>query len=265
MDLLEYQKKKGTQRHPWELARYKVALSLIRKTFKKELPKNVWDVGCGDTFFVETLSKDLPKADFSAVDIEFTEQLIEVYNERINSDRIRLYKNINEIKSVEQVDLVVLMDVLEHIEEDVAFLQMLLTQPGINENTCFFITVPAFQSLFCSHDRFLLHYRRYSNKSLRKAVGAAGLQTKEIGYFFSSLLLPRQLQVWQERRQEKRNKVEIKPEDTTGLVEWKAGTAKTSFYRNILVADFRIGQFFKLMGIKLPGLSNYVICYPKPA
>ncbi len=266
MDLLEAKNRKGNYRHPWELARYQVMLSLIRKTFKDRPIKNVWDVGCGDTFFVETLSKDLPDSRFSAVDIEFTPELIEEYSQQLPNDRIELFVNVEDIQSKEEVDLLFLMDVIEHIEKDIDFLEWLLSFPMITPNTCFVITVPAFQSLFCSHDRFLLHYRRYTNASLREAVETAGLEVKEIGYFFTSLLIPRQLQVWRERRQEKRkDKLEIEKEDSTGLVEWTGGKGKTNLLKNILVTDFRFSQFFRMLGLKIPGLSNYVICYPKSA
>jgi len=261
VDLIESKSKKSEQRHPWELARYEVMRSLLKKTFKGQMPKQIWDVGCGDTYFVERLAGELPQSQLKAIDIAFTPELLAHYRAEMSQPNVEIFKAVDDIQGVQQVDLIYLMDVIEHIEDDLGFLQWLQSFPAINEKTYFFITVPAFQSLFCSHDRYLLHYRRYDNQSLRETVEKVGLEVHDIGYFFSSLLLPRQLQVWKENKQAQKGELE----DTTGLVEWSAGNFKTQLIKNVLLADYRFGQFFKSMGLKLPGLSNYVICSPKAA
>lgn len=58
-----------------------------------------------------------------------------------------------------RLDMVLLADVLEHIESDRAFLAQILEQlPG---GALVIITVPAGPALFGPHDRALGHYRRY--------------------------------------------------------------------------------------------------------
>ena len=44
------------------------------------------------------------------------------------------------------------------------------------------------------------------------------------------------------------------------LAAWKGGSLITSFLTNILLIDYKIGSFFKGIGINLPGLSKLVIC-----
>jgi len=51
------------------------------------------------------------------------------------------------------------------------------------------ITVPAHQWLWSAHDTVNHHHRRYSKASLAKAIGAAGLRPRKLGYF-NSLLFP---------------------------------------------------------------------------
>lgn len=84
-------------------------------------------------------------------------------------------------------DLVLLMDVLEHVDDDVELIKASLA--GAAAGAFVLITVPAFQSLFSAHDRFLEHRRRYTIRSLETAVSAAGLKIVSTRYFFA-LVLP---------------------------------------------------------------------------
>jgi SAM-dependent methyltransferase len=84
-------------------------------------------------------------------------------------------------------DLVLMMDVLEHVENDVA----LLSNAADHTKTggFVFITVPALPYLYSAHDRFLGHYRRYTLKSLRKLIDSKiDLEPLSLHYYFASLL-----------------------------------------------------------------------------
>lgn len=87
----------------------------------------------------------------------------------------------------QQFHLIALLDVLEHIDGDVAVLRSLGARlaPGGR----LIITVPAFPWLWSSHDEIHHHKRRYSLGDLRRAAEAAGLHVGKIGYF-NFLLLP---------------------------------------------------------------------------
>lgn len=82
-------------------------------------------------------------------------------------------------------DLLVMMDVLEHVEDDRALLDqyMALLQPGAR---CF-ITVPAFQFLWSSHDVFLEHKRRYTLARLVRTVKAVGGADVRAHYFYGAV------------------------------------------------------------------------------
>lgn len=253
MDLIEAKHKTNINRHPWEFARLEVLKHFLKsKLVAKEDPIIV-DIGCGDSFVVESVSKLYPKAKLIAVDTAFTPDIIEYYKTKINNPNITFYYNVDEVPASVQADCILLMDVIEHIEFDVSFIQHVLSKPFAIQSTKWFITVPAYQSLFCAHDTFLGHYRRYDNKMLVDHTSEAGLKTITIGYFFLSLLLPRYIQV----KKEVSNK---NNQTTTGLVEWNGSRFKTNLIKTVLVIDFKITSFFKALGIKLPGLSNYIIC-----
>ena len=84
-------------------------------------------------------------------------------------------------------DLVVALDVLEHIEQDVASLRSLADclAPGGRV----LLTVPAYQWLFSGHDAVHHHQRRYDRAGLARVVAAAGLRMQRISYY-NSLLFP---------------------------------------------------------------------------
>lgn len=260
MDLVEVNKRGGAEvrRHPWELARFSVVVSLLTQVIKDEKEYKVLDIGCGDIFFVTKLSELFPQVKFYAIDTAFTDEMIQLMSGSVAGRNIELFKSLDDASTVvpAPANLVLLLDVVEHIEDDLGFLRMLHDHPLISEDTQIMITVPAFQSLFCSHDYFLGHYRRYTNKTLKKVIKKAGFSEKELGYFFLTLILPRVLQVWMEKIKPKN-----RTEGTTGLVEWRGGDGITKMMKMGLIIDYRITRFFKrMLGLNLPGLSNYVLC-----
>ncbi|MFT3975889.1 MAG: class I SAM-dependent methyltransferase [Sphingomonas bacterium] len=84
-------------------------------------------------------------------------------------------------------DLIAVLDVVEHIEDDVAALRAMRERlaPGGR----ILITVPAHQWMWSAHDVVNHHHRRYSKATLVKAIGDAGLRPRKLGYF-NSLLFP---------------------------------------------------------------------------
>ena len=256
MDLreLKARDKEVLKRHPWELARLEVVYSLLKPYLKKE--NTVLDVGCGDLYVLESLYNKGIEGSFYAADIAFSEEQLKNYQEQFVGRPITVYSSVDNLNKEikKEATAVLLLDVIEHIEDEISFLKDLTSQGSINNNTLFFITVPAYQSLFTSHDVFLGHYRRYTNKELEKRLNDAGLEIVRKGYFFFSLLFVRIL----EKIKDNRN-----PSKTTGLVEWNGSDMITNMVKNILVMDAKLLIFFQKLGVKLPGLSNYAICRKK--
>ena len=257
MDLVEAKGKTIISRHPWEQARLFVIKKLIFKNILLQKDSIVLDIGCGDTYVVENLANQFPDVKFYAIDIAFTNELMDEYKRKLSVKNVFLFRALEDVPIIksEKSSLVLLTDVIEHIQDDIKFMSELTQHETIGHKTIFIITVPAYQSLFCSHDVFLGHYRRYTNKSLRKNLSEAGLHTEKSGYFFSSLLPMRILQVLKE----KVNNVK-KEQATTGLVQWGKGKTISSLLKVVLLMDFEISFFLKKIGLNIPGLSNYAIC-----
>jgi SAM-dependent methyltransferase len=81
-----------------------------------------------------------------------------------------------------------LFDVLEHIEDDLAFLKELYS---LMENEgALIITVPAYNLLWSGEDIFAGHFRRYTLKTLKLKLEKAGFKIEYQTYFFSILPFP---------------------------------------------------------------------------
>ncbi|MDX1718277.1 MAG: class I SAM-dependent methyltransferase [Anderseniella sp.] len=84
-------------------------------------------------------------------------------------------------------DMVVALDVLEHVERDVESLAALRKRlaPGGR----MVLTVPAFPFLWSRHDETHHHFRRYTRKSLSEAFDQAGFEIEHLTYY-NSFLFP---------------------------------------------------------------------------
>lgn len=253
MDLIEATDVAPSHRHPWELARLWVLHRLIDRHVPLADGSIVVDIGCGDAFVIGELAKAFPSARFYGVDAAFTSASAQ-QRQRSLPPNVHLFSQLDDVPADRAAALVLLMDVIEHIADDHAFLVDLLRRPIAGATTRAIVTVPAYQSLFSSHDIFLKHFRRYTNRQLRDRLEGAGLRIDDIGYFFSSLLPLRILSVIKER---------ISPPDTasgTGLSEYRGGGLSTALLSGILKADAFSTLMLGRLGVSLPGLSNYAVC-----
>lgn len=240
------------RRHPWELARLDVVERLLRRGGIAEA-RHIVDLGCGDAFVASSLAGRLNAARVSAVDRAFTPDTIARITTQI-SPRVRLFDSLESLsqQAEEKASLVLLLDVLEHCEDDRATLESVVESPAVAPDAHFLLTVPAFQKLFSKHDTFLGHYRRYERGQLVRLARECGLEPIQNAYFFSSLLAPRSMQVARER-------LGLGPREVKGLGDHRGAAWSDALIRNVLWADFRVGETLARAGVYLPGLSCFVL------
>ena len=177
MDLIE--KNDNENRHPWELSRIN---SLVKEINKYHTKGDVLDIGCGDSFFdYQLLEKNKNINKLYGIDIytkeEYTDHNYIVIN---NYDKLKNKK----------FDTIIMLDVIEHIEDDYDFLENTVKKLLKNDGKVI-ITVPAYQFLFGKHDIELKHFRRYNLKMIRKLCDKTSFKIKKAHYFYASLVLPR--------------------------------------------------------------------------
>lgn len=81
-----------------------------------------------------------------------------------------------------------MFDVLEHVEDDEAFLRKL--HDAMVPGGRFYLTVPSYQWLWSAEDTYAGHFRRYSLTSLTARLAAAGFECEFGSYLFAILPLP---------------------------------------------------------------------------
>ena len=246
-------KKNLHNNHPWEYARAKVVMSLLKRYLKNNKLDCVIDIGCGDVFFLNQFCEKYTVNQPIAVDTAFDEAIISQLEYKDNA--IILYDDIRKIDlQMYKANVVFIMDVMEHIEYDAAFLKEIVESDFVGPDTIFMITGPAYQKLFSSHDRFVGHYRRYTQKTLQNSIRSAGLATLDKGYFFTSLVPARIVQKLLE-------KIKGAPlTEPSGAGGWSGGRVISKLYEICLLFDFYFFRLFSFIGIKMPGLSAYSIC-----
>src|SRR5512143_752189 len=161
MDLRE--RVSGTsQRHPWEVAGMDAIQSMIGSVAKGLGGIRVLEIGCGGGFICRELSRRSDVQVVDGVDVNLTEQEVDVL--RSKDDKV-VYYNAYRNLPLGRYNLVLLMDVLEHVQEDNKFLGEIVDR-YLAKDGHLIITVPAFPFLYSRHDAYLAHYRRYGRKQL---------------------------------------------------------------------------------------------------
>lgn len=101
--------------------------------------------------------------------------------------RVGTWPEVTELAPDESFDLIAMLDVLEHIDDDAAALRA--AREALAPGGRLLITVPAHPWMWSVHDEKLHHRRRYTRATLRAAITGAGLQVDSLGGF-NALLLP---------------------------------------------------------------------------
>jgi SAM-dependent methyltransferase len=83
-------------------------------------------------------------------------------------------------------DLVIALDMLEHVEDDAGAARELLR--ALRPGGCLLVTVPAYQWLWSSHDVALGHKRRYTRGRLERLLTAQGFEVRVCSYVMTAVL-----------------------------------------------------------------------------
>ena len=156
-----------------------LARAMIREAAGDRKDLKLLEVGAG-------VGQNIPAlAEFGAVDV------IEIST--VGIDALRQLPEIRNIMTEpipfdldESYDVIVAMDVVEHIEDDMGALEWMSRH--LRPGGVLFATVPAYQWLFSEHDVALNHFRRYTSDRLRRALPHS-LAVVRCGYF-NSILFP---------------------------------------------------------------------------
>jgi len=164
----------------WINGRADIVLSIIRGSYKKN--SKILDVGAGIGLITGKIKKagykNIIAADASSDSLEILK------NKGIKALQLKL----PEIKINSKYDLVLLLDVIEHVKDDQKTL--INIKKILNKNGKIIVTVPAFKFLWSKKDEEYGHFRRYTRKELRDKIGNAGYKIDYLSYYNFFLFLP---------------------------------------------------------------------------
>jgi SAM-dependent methyltransferase len=151
----------------------------IVEEFRPYLRGRVLEVGAGIGQTTEELLKLASVSEVVAVEPE--QRFLGGFQERLPAVRL-VHGTTGDLHPGECYDGVVLVNVLEHIEDDRSELQRIR---GLlrERNGCICILVPARPELYSRIDGFFGHFRRYTRKELGDKLDEAGSTRCQLSYF----------------------------------------------------------------------------------
>jgi len=247
------------RRHWWWRVRHELVMRTVEQLFGgKDKPppqRTIFDIGCAGGVSFDDLSR-----------------YGEVYGSEpdptlVNScpqwrQCIELTGFGPDYSASRQYDLVLMLDVLEHIEDAAGALGNLrrLLKPGGHA----ILTVPALQSLWSVHDVINRHHRRYDKMGLHRLIEDSGFAVRELRYFFIwplGLMYLRKLLFGTKQRARKSYTVIVPPAPVNRLF---AGLSRTEQRLMRLGVHWPLGSSLLAVVERPHGLSSDVGAQPEP-
>jgi SAM-dependent methyltransferase len=177
IDLME----RVQREHFWFRARAAILLRLLRPWLRPGL--RVLDAGCGTGLLLSRLPPGLILAGLDASPRALVHARARLPQADLREGTLPAPLPFPPVGQ----DLILLTDVLEHVEEDLSALRALrgMLAPGGR----LLLTVPALPGLWTRHDEEHGHFRRYTRGQLRSLLLQAGLRVERLSHY-NALLLP---------------------------------------------------------------------------
>lgn len=243
-------------RHPWEIARARYFVRLARENVPNGQRLGVLDVGAGDGYLASELVRSLPEGStVTCFDTHYSDEQLAAFAAR-SPGGLRFTRVLAE----ERFDLLMLLDVVEHVADDRDFVSRLVDS-HLRPGGRVLVSVPAWRALFTRHDVVLGHHRRYRPRELDGLLTAAGLVRLDGGSLFTTLILPRLAAKCLELLRGVHSAPSGAPPDhaTTSAATFHGGDLLAAAATWVLDHDARAGRALLRRGVALPGLSAWAL------
>lgn len=172
------------KKHWWFVSKKKIVSDFVENILntREKKENKILDVGCGSGLMLEKLSEygTVYGMDFSDEAIKFSS---EIYPGEIRKGSLP-----NAVPFEDAFfDLIVALDVIEHVDEDVLALKTIKTKLKTGGKAI--ITVPAYMFLWSKFDEINEHKRRYTVPDLKNKLEISGLKIRKISYY-NTFLFP---------------------------------------------------------------------------
>lgn len=169
------------EKHWWFAARAVIVREIIEKYGNLAPGDTILDIGCGTGAILKSLSET-----YRVVGIDMSPLAVEYSKKRGLTD---VFEMPVEEFPADQYDVraALLLDVIEHIDDDLAVLKR--AREIVGDDGRVIVTVPAYMWMWSAHDVLHHHKRRYSASQLRDVLDRAGLEPVKFTYY-NTLLFP---------------------------------------------------------------------------
>ena len=166
----------------WFVARNFIVKSLIKKKCNISHGDIILDAGCGTGGFAKILAND-----YQMLCLDTSEIALDYCRKR-GLEHLFLTTIDGFPKSNWNVQAVTMLDVIEHIDDDVKTVADVSSI--ISKNGYFIVTVPAYQWMWSQHDELHMHKRRYTKKTITNLLITNGFSIDYASYLNFFLFLP---------------------------------------------------------------------------
>jgi SAM-dependent methyltransferase len=229
----------------WLVGKYKVIQGCLDRHVAQDErhQMRVLDAGCGPGNMLDLLSQygQVIGVDSEAAALTFC---------HTRGFRDLCYADICNLPVGEDsLDLVVAIDVLEHLDDDMSALAQLHRVGRSGGWVC--ITVPAYEFLRGDHDDIFGHKRRYTLREVRSKLEQAGFSMKWGSYLHCAPVVP----LWLFRRLRRSKDDQTKTSDFIALPRWL----------NWLLTQYMMLEAIVLRGTRLPFGATVICLAQKPS
>lgn len=173
--------KRMQSKHFWYIGRHRFLLASVRHHLERSGRRAAIDMGGGCGGWIKylldndpNLFTELALADSSLRALHAAEDVISTTTDRYQIDLLNLEWS-------ERWDTVFLLDVIEHIPDDVGAMKQVLQ--SLRPGGYVFVTVPALKAFWSFSDELSEHQRRYSKADFKALADATGLELVDARYF----------------------------------------------------------------------------------
>jgi SAM-dependent methyltransferase len=226
-ELTQLHEETGGSNHFIDIASRQYACTEVRRCISQP-GSSVLEIGCSSGFLLRDLIAQLPGHRVFGAD--YTRETLELLGSRLPDVPLIQFDLIRCPLPDDFVEVIVLLNVLEHIEDHEAALAQLfrIVQP----DGALIIEVPAGPSLFDVYDRALMHHRRYEMSDLTRLAERQGFiveKRSHLGFFlYPAFYLAKRRNQYQYRGGSKINEQQL----VAGMIK---ATRKTSPLMNVVM------------------------------
>jgi 2-polyprenyl-3-methyl-5-hydroxy-6-metoxy-1,4-benzoquinol methylase len=172
-------------RHFWYQGRHRFLLRALKLhlpgSFQKENALTAIDLGGGCGGWITFLQRHLPNRLKELALSDSSLRALELAGSLVGEDVVRYQTDLLRLGWRDRWDAAFLLDVLEHIPQDVEVLSQI--RQALKPGGMLFVTTPALKCFRSYNDEIFHHVRRYAKRDFARLADAAGFRLLRASYF----------------------------------------------------------------------------------